>query len=256
MRKRFCGRVNKILEYNIEEFGNIRSRIGMLSVANAGITENDMFSMRPRGVFLHFTRIAMEKEINISNLANKTQSIDEALSTLMPGREDIKIICYNCTSGSLILGEEKIINQIENKYPHVKGTTMLTGVIKALRTINANKISIGTAYTEDINIMEQEFFEKKGFHVLKIEGLSLVTDKEMNEVSSQELLNFIISLDDPNAEAIFISCGGLRVTEIIETAESLIKKPIITSNQASFWNCLRLAEIDDNITQFGKLFKY
>lgn len=234
----------------------IRARIGFLAIANAGIIENDMFSIKPDRVFLHFTRISMEKEVSIENLADTAEGIGYALDTLMSGRDDLDVICYNCTSGSFVIGEENIINKIEENRPEVKGTTMFTGVVNALKALDVKKIAVGTAYTKDINELERKFLENKGFDVLQIKGLNLKTDIEMNNISPEELIDFSISLDHHEADAIFLSCGALRTTEVIAMIELKIKKPVLTSNQASFWNCLRLAGINDNIKGFGKLFEH
>ena len=58
---------------------------------------------------------------------------------------------------------------------------------------------------------------------------------------------FAIEINDPEADAIFLSCGGIRSLEIVEELERIIKKPVITSNQAQMWSCLRRAGIKDKI---------
>ena len=46
-----------------------RGRLGFICVANAGLTEGDMFSMRPDGVGLSFTHMRMRTECTVENLA-------------------------------------------------------------------------------------------------------------------------------------------------------------------------------------------
>jgi len=46
-------------------------------------------------------------------------------------------------------------------------------------------------------------------------------------------------VDSPEAEAVFISCTAWRTFEIIECLEKDIGKPVITSNQATLWGCLK-----------------
>jgi maleate cis-trans isomerase len=41
--------------------------------------------------------------------------------------------------------------------------------------------------------------------------------------------------------------------EIIETIEKDLQKPVITSNQATLWNILRMANINDKIQGYGQL---
>ena len=63
------------------------------------------------------------------------------------------------------------------------------------------------------------------------------------------------AIDHPDADAIFMSCGALRVLTVIDEIEAATGKPVVFSNQANFWQCLRLAGIDDRIAGFGRLLR-
>lgn len=232
-----------------------RARLGFVCVANAGLTEGDMFRMRPDGVGLSFTHMRMRKECTVENLAQMERDLDEALAGFLPARNDLDVLCYNCTSGSFVIGEEVIRRKLEAGRNGVIGTTLLSGVVAALQALGVRRLSIGTAYTPDIDALEKAYFEQQGFEVVATEGLSLTTDVEMNLVSPAYLLDFAVGLDRPDADAVFLSCGALRSLEIIEDAERRIGKPVVGSNQASFWHCLRLTGIEDKVTGFGKLLE-
>lgn len=233
-----------------------RAKIGFIAVANAGLTESDMFKMSPEHIGLHFTRVKMPKVCNIDSLSAMESELDEAIETLMPGREDVDVICYNCTAGSFVIGEQAIIDKIHAKRPNLIGTTLLTGVTQALKAMDITKIALGTAYTDDINRLEQEYFLKQGVDCLSNVGLELQTDRQMNNVSTKCLLEFAQYVDRPEAEAVFLSCGALRSIEIIDQAEQLLGKPVLCSNQASLWHCLRLAGVDERLSGYGMLMSH
>lgn len=90
---------------------------------------------------------------------------------------------------------------------------------------------------------------------MDIHGLNLHYDTEISTVAPEYLIDFAQQIDRPDAEAIFISCGALRTIEVIDKIESMVCKPVISSNQAMFWHCLRLAGIQDKIQGYGKLFQ-
>jgi maleate isomerase len=232
-----------------------RARIGFVCVANAGLTEGDMMRMRPDGVGLSFTHTPMRTECTIESLAAMEHDLDKTLAAFLPGRGDIDVLCYNCTSGSFVIGEDAIRKKLESRTSPVLGTTLLTGVVEALRALGVRCFSLGTAYTDDINALERRYFEEAGFEIAVISGLSLMSDVEMNLVSPRYLRDYALSLNRPDSDAIFLSCGALRSLEIVEEVEALIGKPVICSNQASFWHCLRLAGIDDKPAGFGSLFQ-
>lgn len=232
-----------------------RARLGFVCVANAGLTEGDMFRMCPEGVGLSFTHMRIQTECTLENLARMEHDIDDALSGFVPGRNDLDVLCYNCTSGSFVIGEDVIRGKLEATRPTVKGTTLLTGVVAALHALDVKSVSVGTAYTPDIDKLEKVYFQDQGISVATIKGLSLRTDVEMNKVSPNYLHDFALALDQPESDAIFLSCGALRSLEIIDEVERKLNKPVLCSNQASFWHCLRLAGVDDQITGFGRLLR-
>jgi maleate isomerase len=232
-----------------------RAQLGFIAVANADLTERDMFSMRPDGVGVHFTRVRMPEQCTISSLSSMEEALDDAIASLMPARSDVDVICYNCTAGSFVIGENKIVEKIETNRAGVKGTTLLTGVVEALKALEVKSIVMGTAYTDDINDLEYNYFVKQGFDVLGIRGMGLMTDMEMNRVSLASLKEFALSLDRSDADAVFMSCGALRSTEVVEQVEAVIRKPFLGSNHASMWHCLRLAGIKDQFEGFGRLLR-
>ena len=50
-----------------------------------------------------------------------------------------------------------------------------------------------------------------------------------------------------------MSCTALRVVEVLQEVEDLIKKPVISSNQAIIWDSIRSVKIETSIKGFGKL---
>jgi maleate isomerase len=120
----------------------------------------------------------------------------------------------------------------------------------------AKKLVVGTPYLDEINTAEAEFLVAKGFDVLDIQGLNLTTGIEFGQVTPAFWKKFALAIDRPDADAIFLSCGGIRSLEVVEEIEQATGKPVITSNQAQFWSCLRRAGISDQIKGFGKIFSH
>jgi len=57
------------------------------------------------------------------------------------------------------------------------------------------------------------------------------------------------------AEAVFLSCTGLYAVDLIETMERDLGRPILTANQVTMWNALRLSGVSTRgLEHFGSLF--
>ena len=84
------------------------------------------------------------------------------------------------------------------------------------------------------------YLEASGFVVANMVGLNQRGDIEA--IEPEETRDIVISgVDAPAAEAIFISCTGLRTAAIIDELEQSLSKPVVTANQATLWRLAHLA---------------
>jgi len=230
-----------------------RAKLGFILMSTDLAAETDFFAMAPDGVAVHITRLKTEDYTTTETLARHIDHMADAASRLQPDtRPDV--ISYSCTSGSIVIGEERIYEEIRKGAPWAKPMCLVTGVVDALRELGAKKLVVGTPYLDQINTAEAEFLIAKGFEVLDIQGLNLTTGIEFGRVTPGYWKTFAQEIDRPDADAIFLSCGGIRSLEVADEIEQLTGKPVITSNQAQFWSCLRRAGIRDNIEGFGQIF--
>lgn len=229
-----------------------RAKIGYVLLATEQTIQDDVMKLRPDGVGIHFARAAIPDSITASTLAAQANLLAPCAASLLPDGS-LDVVCYACTSGSLVIGEDRVFTELNKGAPAAKATSLVTGVIRALHAVNAKRIVIATPYLDEINEREAVYFEQAGFEVLTITGLKLEKDSDMVRVAPGYIREFALSLDHPDADAIFISCGALRTLDVIGDIEVAAGKPAICSNQAMIWDTFRLANIPDKIEGYGRL---
>lgn len=240
------------IETRFDKGSHYRAKIGFVLLATEQTIQDDVMRLRPEGVGIHFTRAAIPDSITSESLAAQIDLLADCASTLLPDGS-LDVICYACTSGSLVMGEDRVHEELNKGAPNAKATSLIRSVIRALKQINAQKIVVATPYLDEINAKEVVYLEDAGFEVLSISGLNLEKDSDMVRVSSDFIAQFAKSIDREDADAVFISCGALRALEIIQQVETELSKPVIGSNQAMIWDTLRLAGVDDKIPGYGQL---
>ncbi len=144
--------------------------------------------------------------------------------------------------------------EIRRGAPWAQPSTLVTGVINALHRLKVQKVVVATPYLDEINTVEAEFLYHKGFNVLDIQGLNIDDCEAMGRISPAFIRDFALSIDHEDADAIFVSCGGIRTLDVLQEIEDAAGKPVICSNQAMMWDCLRKAGINDSIEGYGQLF--
>lgn len=231
-----------------------RAKIGYVLLATEQTIEDDVMALCPDGVGMHFARLSNPDLITNETLLAQADNLAPAAASLLPDGS-LDVVCYGCTSGSLIIGEDRVHNELNLGAPNAKATSLISGVIRALKAIGAKKIAVGTPYIKEINDREASYMTDAGFDILSITGLELGKDSEMIRVPPQFLFDFAVSLDRPDADAIFISCGALRTLDVVDRIEQHLGKPVIASNQAMIWDTLRLAGIEDKLNGYGILFR-
>ncbi len=230
-----------------------RAKLGFVLLATEQTVQGDVIQLCPAGVGVHFARVSNPDVITNATLAAIGPDLTRASSTLLPDGS-LDVVSYACTSGSLVLGQEKVEELLRAGNEGAKASSIITAVLRALEAVGAKRVVVATPYLDEVNTAERDYMVERGFDVLDIQGLNLTLDSEMVRVDPTFIADMAASLDRPDAEAIFISCGALRSVDIIDALEQRVGKPVIASNQALAWDALRLAGIADRMTGYGTLF--
>jgi len=112
-----------------------------------------------------------------------------------------------------------------------------------------------TPYPNNVNDIEKKFLEDNGFKVVKCEGLDLVDNNILAHLPPSVLYRLAKAVDTPESDGVFISCTGLDALDVIEVLEQDLGKPVITSNQAAYWMCFKMAGIGESIPGYGRLMR-
>jgi maleate isomerase len=229
-----------------------QAKIGFVLLATEQTIEDDMRLLLPADVGCHFTRAPIPDSITVETLTELGNSLGDAAKLILPDGS-LDVISYACTSGSLVLGEEQVYAELSKGAPRAQKTCIIASVIKALNAIEAKKIVVVTPYLDSINQMEDDYLQASGFEVLDIQGMQLEKDSEMILVSPQFIADYATRFDRPDADAVFISCGALRSIHVIHQLEQALGKPVITSNQATAWDTMRMAGVQHQLEGYGQL---
>jgi len=231
-------------------------KIGVLVPSSNTTTEPEFTKMNKlNGNSLHFARIPITHS-NLDGLLKMNEGIDVAAKHLSDANVDA--IAYACTSGSFYGGagtEKKISNKISNASNGTPGITTSESIYKALKSLNAQKITVVTPYIDDLNSREKQFLEEYGFDVLKIQGLGILDNLIIGKQTPEIAHKLVKDNFDPDSEAVFISCTNFSAIEAIEKLEEELNVPVFSSNSCTFWNTIRTIGINDPIKGYGRLLE-
>lgn len=233
-----------------------RAKIGLIVPSTNTINEPEFNFMAPRGVSIHSARIKLLGKATTESYLAMGAETERAASELATAEVDV--IAWGCTSGSVIIPRQKLEASIV-KEAGVPAVTTFGSVLAALKAFGIKRVSLGTPYVDFVNQEEVRLLEESGFKVAAWYGLRLGETQEerrgIGRVPPESLFRLVQYIDRPDAEAIFLSCTNLATVEMIDELEAAVGKPVITSNQATFWHALRTIGLNDRLEGFGRLLQ-
>ena len=230
-----------------------RGRIGLMVPTGNSVMEPEFNRLAPEGVSVHANRVYLK---NVTPEALEGMEAHAAASARGLASIRIGVLAFGCTSGSFVGGkgyDEKLV-RIMTEATGIPATTTTTAVLRALSLFGVSRIALATPYNDEVTGIEARFLTDHGFEVTRAQGGGMVETADIQECEPQVAFERARQVDDNRAEAVFISCTGLRTIEIIERLEAELGKPVITSNQATFADCLRVLGVREVQPGFGSLF--
>ena len=231
-----------------------RHKIGLIALSSDMVTERDFRLMLPSGgeVIYYTTRVPFGNPVTVENLRRMSTQLAEAASLILPASK-LDVIAYSCTSATVTIGQHEVEAQIRKGRSDVEVVTPIGAAIAAFEACNVTRISLLTPYTEDVTGAMTAFIADKGIEVLNFAYFDLVDDQIMAQVTPDSIHDAAVEMIHPDAEAVFVSCTGIRTAETVNRLEETLGKPVFCSNQCMFWQSLRISGYDKPIPGFGRL---
>ena len=233
-----------------------RARIGLIIPSVNRMTEPQFNHYAPEGLGVHVARGRVAGQPG-KTVAELTEEIAHAAETLADAGPDL--IVFHCTNTSMkegADGEARIINLIR-KTTGIEALSTSSLINDALRTLGLKKLVLLSPYMSNAPIIA--YLNAAGFEVVSDVALKCATAADFEAVTPQHWLELARDNDKPEADGVFLSCTNTTQIEAVESIEQALGKPVVNSNQAVLWGCLKRlkAKLGDGgpMPKLGRLMK-
>jgi arylmalonate decarboxylase len=193
------------------------------------------------------------------------ESYEEAIPRVVPvaealARRGADVISVFGSSLTFYKGAKfnEELTQRVTKATGVPATTQSNGLVRGLRTVNARRVALATAYTDIVTDRLKAFLEQHGFEVTSAKGLGY--ERIPEGAATQEILFklgadvYAHSVHSRKADALVMSCGALRTLDLIVPLENHIKVPVVSSTPHGLMDGVRLLGVNPRVQGFGMVF--
>jgi maleate cis-trans isomerase len=215
-----------------------KARIGLIIPSSNRMSEPQFQHLAPDGLAVNVTRLQMTGPWK-KPVPELMGDIARAASALADSQVDL--IVFHCTGTSMEDGPEgdrKIVEMIAKE----TGTAALStgqAVVEALRALALKRLVVVSPYVQATNDHERDYLTALGFEVLHDVALGLGGGNSYIQVPPERWIEIVRANTRPNADGYFLSCTNTTQIGAIATLERELGKPMVNSNQATLWACLK-----------------
>jgi len=235
-----------------------RAKLGVIVPPTNTANEAEWNRMAPDGVSVHSVRMPLHTD---TTSAHGKQALYDDVGKFSRdlAQAGVSVVAYGCTAGSMVTPMEQLPGFMR-KETGIPAITTAQSLVLGLRALGARKVAVATPYHDALNDHEIHFLADQGIETVAMRGLGigangpaeyrLIARVPLDQVYAHARGAFV-----PAADALLISCTDFATLPLIERLERDIGKPVVTSNQATFWAALRAAGVQDRFTSFGALLQ-
>jgi len=212
-----------------------KARVGLIIPSVNSLSEPQFNRFAPPTLGVHVTRarIAGAWRRPLDEMADEISLAAQLLADCGPD-----LIVFHCTDTSMTegsKGEQRILDIIQDA-TGIAALATSRLVLEALRALAITRAVVISPYRTNDNV--KHYLRETGFDVVHDVALGL-TAHEFARVTPQRWLDLARENDRADADGIFLSCTNTTQIESIADVEAALGKPVVNSNQAVLWGCVK-----------------
>lgn len=242
----------------MKDYYGWRARIGLVYINSSTVMEPEFYAMAPEGVTVHTTRVHLDGATveGLSNLMDGGEVEDGAKRL---AEAPLHSIVFGGTSATFLQGagwDVEICKRMAAVSNGIPVTTTSTAVLKGLNAFGNRRVAFISPYVEEVCERARRFLTENGFEVTACVGMGIAGDHAIGDVKLEDVYEYTRRNVPKGTETVFMSCTNWRTVGAVAPLEEDLGLPVVTSNQASFWDALRLAGVGTKVQGFGRLFDF
>ena len=184
---------------------------------------------------------------------SRDEDIDYQSRLLGTARVELVILAQ--TSASLFADDyDEVTTRRMSAGAGVPAITSAQAIGRAVRALGARHIAIVSPYSDEVNQRAGRYFSAKhGVEAVALEGFGATDSYAIGQLGPENARNAFARIDRPEIEMFVVPGGNFPTMTAIAAWEQEFAKPVVTTNQASFWAMLRAFDTGDRLPTFGRL---
>ncbi|MDN5760995.1 MAG: maleate cis-trans isomerase [Microlunatus sp.] len=166
--------------------------------------------------------------------------LTEGALELLPRQPDC--LLWACTSGSFVFGWEgahQQVTRLSNRTGLPASSTSLA-FVHAAQHLGVGSVAVAASYPAEVAELFVAFLARAEITVLELSSHGIFTAAEVGRLDRDKVTDLVCAADRPDADAVLVPDTALHSLAWLDDLESAVGKPVLTANQVTIWEGLRL----------------
>jgi maleate cis-trans isomerase len=150
------------------------------------------------------------------------------------------VVAFACTSGSFISGDaaERRICRTMEAAGASRAVTTSGSLRDLLSQLRVDRVAVATPYGDQLTNSLARFLGESGITVSSRYSLGIKDPLDVARIGPSTLAQMVEAVDEPCAQAIFLSCTNLPTLGMARSLSVEADKPVLSSNLVTMWGAL------------------
>lgn len=168
---------------------------------------------------------------------------------------DPDAVMWACTSGSFVFGWDGAHQQVDqlSELLNIPVSSTSLAFVQACAALGIKRVSVAASYPQDVAQRFVQFLACGGVEVTHWASHGIYTAAEVGRLGKQQILAMAREVDVTTAEAILIPDTAMHSLAWVGDLETRLGKPVLTANQVTIWDGLRIAHAAPVLPGLGSL---
>ncbi|KAB8171104.1 decarboxylase [Streptomyces sp. 3MP-14] len=168
----------------------------------------------------------------------------------------VDAVVWACTSASFVFGHEGALEQVRrlSAAAGLPASSTSFAFARAVAALGVRRVAVAATYPDDVAGLFADFLKAAEIEVVATRGSGIITAAEVGTWGRDEVLRLAEAGDDPEAEAVLLPDTALHTAAWVAEVEETLGKPVLTANQVTVWEGLRLLDHQAVCPALGTLF--
>ena len=233
-----------------------RAQLGLVVLQSDETIEHEFRRLLPsEGVSLYVSRIASEPEVTRETLARMEGEMTGAAS-LMPQSVEFDAVGYGCTSGTSVIGPDRVAHLIKEGARTRTVTEPVSALVAACQHLGLRRLAFLSPYVAEVSDGLRAVLAQSGVETPVFGSFNEAEETRVARIDGASLVSAAVRLAaQGGVDGVFMSCTNLRTLDVVDRIEAETGLPVLSSNLVLAWHMLRLAGVNDRVVGAGRLFE-